>query len=227
MKNKLLQDLSRDIIAALAPHELPMFSLASAAYFRDPQAVFKYKPGQDQKLGFGGSGEVAAITPAVLAIMTPVIAFITQEISASMDQKGESGLESLFTPLPAATAKRAELLQKLSIHFSLEELKTLCFLLHIDSDAFGPVEKDPFIRELILYCERRNQVPTLISNCRDMRPDVEWETPKQAAEPRVTWRSDQLKKLRELVLVTGARANLPEVIGSEIADKLILSLVAA
>jgi hypothetical protein len=43
--------------------------------------------------------------------------------------------------------------------------------------------------------------------------------------PAVEWSSGQLNRLRDIVLQTAKRANLPDGTSEEIADKLVLSLV--
>ena len=215
--------MSRDLVALLAPDELPLFRATAAAYQKNPQAVFDNKPGKEHALGFGQTGEVVALTPAILAIMAPVIAFVAQEMSAAAP--AGSTVAGAFTPPSVAVQNRGALLQKLSSGFSLEELKTLSFQLNIDYDQIGAGNKDQFARELILYCERRNLMAGLLEQCRAMRPNDEWGWGVPSSQTAVGWSSGQLKRLRELVLQTAKRANLPDSTGEEIADKLVLSLV--
>ena len=218
--------LSRDLVALLAPHELPLFKATSAAYRQNPDAVFANKPDKEHPLGFGQTGEVVALTPAILAILTQVIAFVAQEMAVAPATSGASGaLAGAFTPPSLALQHRNALLEKLSGHFSLEELKTLSFRLAIDYDQVGASNKEQFTRELILYCERRGLMTDLLRECRAMRPQLDW--PATSAAPPVEWSSAQLRRLRETVLHTARRANLPDDTSEEIADKLVLSLVSA
>lgn len=215
--------LSRDLVGLLAPHELPLFKATSAAYRQDPDAVFGGRPDREHPLGFGQTGEVVALTPAILAIMTPVIAFVAQELAAA--PASGAALSDAFTPPSLALQHRNALLETLSDHFSLEELKTLSFRLAVDYDQVGASSKEQFTRELILYCERRGLLADLLRECRAMRPQLDW--PGLSAGPRVEWSSGQLRRLRETVLQTARRANLPDRTSEEIADKLVLSLVTA
>ena len=217
---------SRDLVAALAPNELPLFRVTAAAYQKNPQAVFANKPGQAPPLAFGDTGEAVALTPAILAIMGPVVAFVAQEAAASAPVGADSAalVSTAFTPPAVALQRRNALLETLNTHFSMEELKTLSFRLNIDYDQLDAGTKEQFARELILYCERHGLVAELLQECRTARPRLDWPAP--AAEPRVAWSADQLRRLREMVLQTAQRANLPEAAGEEIADKLVLSLVA-
>jgi hypothetical protein len=53
-----------------------------------------------------------------------------------------------------------------------EELKDICFDLNIDYDSLGAEAHSGKVRELIRYCQSRNQLDTLISKVREMRPDL-------------------------------------------------------
>ncbi len=67
----------------------------------------------------------------------------------------------------------ARLRRNLILHFKLDELRTLCFDLNIDSEEF-PSELTPFTRELVGYCERLKIVDELIQLCEQERPKVYW-----------------------------------------------------
>ncbi|NJM42433.1 MAG: hypothetical protein HC853_17690 [Anaerolineae bacterium] len=55
-------------------------------------------------------------------------------------------------------------------YYSLEELKTLCFELGFDVDAITSSDKTVFARELVLYLERRDELPSLIRRVQITRP---------------------------------------------------------
>ena len=77
---QLIIDLSRDLLAQVAPQELPLFRAASQAYQSDPDALSKSGGEKDEMLGFG-AGEVAALlTPAVLLITSEVVKFLAEEV---------------------------------------------------------------------------------------------------------------------------------------------------
>ncbi len=63
--------------------------------------------------------------------------------------------------------------RKLDTSFNLEELRNLCFDLHIDSENFSS-QKSGFVRELIEYHRRRRTISSLINYCRKERPDISW-----------------------------------------------------
>jgi formylglycine-generating enzyme required for sulfatase activity len=68
----------------------------------------------------------------------------------------------------------AKLHQDLIAHFDLEELKMLCFQLHIDFDDLRGEGKEGKARELITYVERRSRTLELREMCRRLRPAVLW-----------------------------------------------------
>jgi len=58
--------------------------------------------------------------------------------------------------------------------FDLEELRTLCFELGIPYDELGGEGLRGKGRELLLYAERRKQLPQLLTALRRERPTVDW-----------------------------------------------------
>lgn len=69
-----------------------------------------------------------------------------------------------------------ELSDKIDNAFNASELRNLCFTLYVDSDNF-PQNKKEFVNELIRYFARRNQLQTLIDQCRKERPGITWPAP--------------------------------------------------
>lgn len=59
--------------------------------------------------------------------------------------------------------------------FSDEELHTLCVLdLNVDYDSLNGTAKATKARELIMYLNRRNQLPKLIETLKELRPHADW-----------------------------------------------------
>jgi hypothetical protein len=73
----LVSDIARDVLAELAPQEIPIFPAASRAYFADPAAALKQSRSQDSALGFGVDLFVF-LTPVVLPVLSEVFEFLTQ-----------------------------------------------------------------------------------------------------------------------------------------------------
>jgi len=61
--------------------------------------------------------------------------------------------------------ERTDLLNCLKGRFDIEELKTLCFEMHIDYNGFKTDNNEAFSRDLILYCERKNRYADLVERC--------------------------------------------------------------
>src|SRR5437773_10879903 len=76
----LTTELARDVLADLAPHELPLFQPISQAYFADPRRAATAGSGRDEMLGFGVTGAEALVTPALLAIVSQVVAFLFDQV---------------------------------------------------------------------------------------------------------------------------------------------------
>src|SRR2546428_10797709 len=49
----LIAEMSRDIVADVAPDELPLFRMNSTAYFKNPKKALEAREGQDDTLGLG------------------------------------------------------------------------------------------------------------------------------------------------------------------------------
>jgi hypothetical protein len=66
------------------------------------------------------------------------------------------------------------LLPILSLHFDLEELRTLCFAVGVDFDDLRGEGKTAKARELILRMQKYRQLENLIQKIKELRPDIDW-----------------------------------------------------
>ncbi len=64
--------------------------------------------------------------------------------------------------------------QLLIQHFSVSELRTLCFDLGHDYELLPGREKSEKALELIAHCRRTNMLDDLLQACKKARPQVEW-----------------------------------------------------
>jgi hypothetical protein len=71
-KNLLISDIGRDVLAVIAPQELPLFPPISRAYFADPAGALKKRRSKDSALGFGADSMAILLTPVVLHILSEV-----------------------------------------------------------------------------------------------------------------------------------------------------------
>lgn len=71
------------------------------------------------------------------------------------------------------------LYERINHTFNKSELRTLCFELGIDSEELlDEWRKSDFVRELILYCQRRNHLAALVQRCQQLRPNETWPPPQ-------------------------------------------------
>lgn len=68
----------------------------------------------------------------------------------------------------------SQLYQKIHDHFSIQELKTVCYSLNIDDEIIPYQDKSTFIREMLKYFQRRQNTAELIECLRIQRPHVDW-----------------------------------------------------
>jgi hypothetical protein len=83
----LTAELARDMLAELAPHELPLFQPISQAYFDDPDRVAAGSD-RDEMLGFGAAGAEVLLTPALLAVVSQVVAFLLDQVKENASKEG-------------------------------------------------------------------------------------------------------------------------------------------
>jgi hypothetical protein len=72
-ERNLIRDVSRDVLAQLAPNELPLFTTISAAWFADPQAAQKASRNGDAALGFGPDPFSVLFAPLVLQVVSELL----------------------------------------------------------------------------------------------------------------------------------------------------------
>jgi hypothetical protein len=105
-------------------------------------------------------------------------------ITLELQNRGETVDLGDNSTTPSSAKKQITMLQRITryklrqnlIHYlNEEELKDLCFDIHIDYDTLSGSGKGAKIRELITYCERNGRITELINKCQDLRPNVNWE----------------------------------------------------
>jgi hypothetical protein len=147
-ENILVRELSRNIVAEIAPHELPLFRAQSEAYFKDPHGTIERKAGKEEMLGFGVGSDTVFLTPAVLSIVTLVVNFIIVTVKDSLQveskeflndavkrmfnniqpgyKKGQSTTESVsLTPEQLKQVRNLAISQALKLRLSEKTAETL------------------------------------------------------------------------------------------------------
>ena len=80
-QSQLVTNVAHDLIAQIAPQELPLFSVTSEAYFKNPEKLLKGQKGKDETLGFGIEiASAVMMSPIVLTIVDEVIKVIVGEV---------------------------------------------------------------------------------------------------------------------------------------------------
>ncbi len=85
----LIAELSRLVLSDVAPQELPLFPSTSAAHFAQPEPSRRTGP-KDETLGFGI--DVTLLTPAVLAVVTPVVRFLLDAVADSTKEEASASV---------------------------------------------------------------------------------------------------------------------------------------
>jgi hypothetical protein len=109
----IIAEMSRDVVAEVAPDELPLFGMNSTAYFKNPKKALESREGQDDTLGFGIELVVPLLTPIVLAVVTDVINHLEQTLSSHLASGAEGAisgrLRSVFKRPDGGAAAPAQL----------------------------------------------------------------------------------------------------------------------
>ncbi len=84
VERDLVSELSLRVLSQVAPHEVPLFKATSAAHFARAEGS-RGKGPKDEMLGFGL--DMAMLTPAVLAVVTPVVHFVVAEVAETAKEE--------------------------------------------------------------------------------------------------------------------------------------------
>jgi hypothetical protein len=99
-QQKLIVEATREVIAAVAPDELPLVTPIAAAYFANPDDTLRARTGKDESLGFGVPADAAQLlTPIALAVITRVVSFLAEEIRASVQAEAPDLVHDLVKRL--------------------------------------------------------------------------------------------------------------------------------
>ena len=83
-QDQFIASIAHDVVAQIAPQELPLFPTLSEAYFKNPRQMLKGQEGKEEPLGFGIEVVSAFLmSPFVLAIVNDVVQALTQEVKES------------------------------------------------------------------------------------------------------------------------------------------------
>lgn len=99
---KLIQELSKDIVAETAPEEMDLFDELVMEYFNNPAPPDLSAKPKDDPLGFGLNEVLIAVTPAAAAMVNEVLKHLmTESIGAVKDESSDmvkKKVKKLFNP---------------------------------------------------------------------------------------------------------------------------------
>ena len=105
---------------------------------------------------------------------------------------------------------RRKLARFLSDHFTLDELLDLAFDLSIDYPELQHDTKEKFVRELIMYCERRDSISSLLRYVMQFRPSGSEELSKMMAKLPSSYERTKV----QIVIPSTSKEDLPEILSA-------------
>ena len=124
-QHQLISDIAHELIADIAPRELPLFHLTSEVYIKNLDRGDEPPEPTDEMLGFGLDAATTYLTPVVLALTTEVVTFLAKKAKESI--KEESGelvtkfVKEMFKGVPPTEERD----KKTPLALSREELVQL------------------------------------------------------------------------------------------------------
>jgi hypothetical protein len=94
-QEQLVEALAKDLVAQIAPQELPLFRATSQAYFQNSDRLFKGQEPKDEMLGFGVGESVTLLTPFILSILVEIVKYLSNEFASTVKTEGASYLNEM------------------------------------------------------------------------------------------------------------------------------------
>jgi hypothetical protein len=98
--NLVLCEVARDIVADIAPHELPIFPAVSSAYLADPAGALRRRRSAESALGFGTEALSALATIPVLYILSELLKGLaeaaTKAVADSLAKEATAVVKAAF-----------------------------------------------------------------------------------------------------------------------------------
>ncbi|MCG8346466.1 MAG: hypothetical protein MI924_01635 [Chloroflexales bacterium] len=95
-EHQLIAELSRRVVADVAPEERRAFQAISEAYFKNPEKTLKGDGGDDQLLGWGVAEISLLLTPIILEVVKEVLKdLLTDSLKDSLKKNSATLFEKL------------------------------------------------------------------------------------------------------------------------------------
>lgn len=99
VSDEFVTQVARDLVAGVAPEELPLFGVTSAVYLEDPKGALKASGEREEMLGFGVGEAVVLLTPIALAVSADVLRYLRDQMSKSMASQASGVIDDLVSRL--------------------------------------------------------------------------------------------------------------------------------
>jgi hypothetical protein len=133
-QNELVGKIARDVVAQIAPQELPIFPAISQAYFANPADVLKNVKSEDRALGFG-LDPTLLLTPIVLTVLSDIFVFLVEIAKKALeDGLGNETSEIIKRMFSRSDSSKAPVLTKQQITLIHGKVLTAAKKLRLSDD---------------------------------------------------------------------------------------------
>jgi hypothetical protein len=119
----LIMELSKEVIAEVAPEELDLFDQLVEEYYDDPTPPDLAAQADDDALGFGLGGVLAASTPAATAMATAVLGLAVQMVVQAFQDESSDFIRGRVKALFNKSDGKEKPGGEEALSFSREQLK--------------------------------------------------------------------------------------------------------
>jgi hypothetical protein len=85
-------DAAREIVAQVAPQEMPLFRATSEAYFADPEKALAERKPKDEMLGFGVEAAALLLTPVIIDVVRRVAIALVKSAGDAVEREGSEAV---------------------------------------------------------------------------------------------------------------------------------------
>jgi hypothetical protein len=127
VENQLIAELSRRVVADVAPDERRAFNAISESYFKNPEQTLKGEGGEDELLGWGVAEIAILLTPIILEVAKEVLKDLLKDsVKESIKENSPVFIEKVkifFKQLFGSDSSQPVQAQYLQFPLSEEQLK--------------------------------------------------------------------------------------------------------
>lgn len=133
---RYVEDVSKFIVAEVAPEELDLFEELTEYYYEDRSPPDRAETAGDDSLAFGLAEVIVPVTPAALALVIAVLNYLFAETTAALEDEGEGWLkERLGQIFPSEDKDRNKTREREP--YTNEQLKQIRRIARREARRFG------------------------------------------------------------------------------------------